>query len=108
MVSVSTPLSGVRWQPRVMVNPFRSCRQGVLACLLVLLFFAPQSDAVLANPPTLPTRNQCLYFSDNNGVAQVLGFNATQGALVAAAQKKSNNTNLIDQVTSRRFSCVYV
>jgi len=108
MVSVSTPLSGMRWQPRATINPFLNRLQVVLACLFVLLFFAPQSDAVLANPPTLPTRNQCLYFSDNNGVAQVLGFNATQGALVAAAQKKSNNTNLIDQVTSRRFSCVYV
>ena len=53
----------------------------------------------LDQPPTLPTRDQCLYFSDNNGYAEVLQFNQSQGALVVAALAISNSTNLIDQVT---------
>lgn len=53
-------------------------------------------DAGLASPPTTPTRDQCLYFSDDNGFAQVLKFNQTQANLVLSDLALYNTTNRTD------------
>ena len=78
------------------MRPFlRGCLVLLLLCTSSLIGV----EAGLTYPRTLPSRSSdCLYFSDNNGFAQVLGFNATQGAIVAEAQKTDNDTNVIDQV----------
>lgn len=53
----------------------------LFSLLSSILFLSSLSSAKPYNI-TLPTREQCLYFSDDNGVAEVLRFNSTQGPVL--------------------------
>jgi len=80
------------------LGPPASLKLWVLVAVVLLCGCLHRCNGGLDQPPTLPTRDQCLYFSDNNGYAEVLQFNQSQGALVEEALAISNSTNLIDQV----------
>jgi len=71
----------------------------VLSVALLVGTLCYQTEGHLFVNPVPPTRDECLYVSDNRGVALVVGVDPTQGALVEASLAASNNTttNLTDK-----------